>query len=541
MKTREQILFYAIFIVFAFFASNYAQKASAEYISSLTPPSLTSGQNVRDGVQHLTYHNNILYVIDVWAGIQVVDVADVTNPKEIGRFQNDHRARNLFIQNDYGYMADELGGIHILDIKNPRHLTQIGKIETIGDAWWVEANYPYVYVAEEKNGVQAYDISDINSPKSLGKFDTPGWAWGLKVEGDLVYVADKTGGLQIIDFTDKNNPVRIGQFQEPNQAKSIYIENNYLFLTDGPNGLYILDISNPKFPALVSKINTDGFVFDVFKGGKYLYIANESKSRLEIVNLTDIRNPVFEASYQADDKIFGVWKEDVYVFVAANNKTLILRHNSPPVLAEIEDQTTNEMQMLTITPQGYDPDGDAVHFEIENLPEDAQFDSLSGLIFWTPTYDQSGLYNNITLRIIENTASKLSAERSFSITVNHVNRAPSIPEIENYSVNENVQIKFTIQEGADEDIEDKGKLSYLTNNLPDGASFDSTSRTFTWTPSFEQSGTYVIDFIVKDPPGAQARDASTITVAHIDRKPIINSVADQSVMENRAHYICNRR
>ena len=84
-----------------------AQKASAEFISSIGPPSLMSGENVKDGVHELIYHNNILFVVDVWAGIQVVDVSDVYNPKEIGRYQNEHRARNLFIQGKYGFLADE--------------------------------------------------------------------------------------------------------------------------------------------------------------------------------------------------------------------------------------------------------------------------------------------------------------------------------------------------------------------------------------------------------------------------------------------------
>jgi hypothetical protein len=509
-----------------------AQRASAEYISSIDPPSLISGENVKDGVQELIYHDNILFVIDVWAGIQVVDVSDIYNPKEIGRYQNDHRARNLFIQGKYGFLSDELEGVHILDISNPRSIVRLGKIETTGDAWWVVANYPYVYVAEEKNGVQVYDVSDPSLPKPLGKYDTHGWAWGLEIRGDLIFTADKTGGLQIIDFTDKNNPVLKGQFQEPTQAKSIFIEENLLYLTDGPNGLFILDISNPKFPALINKISTEGFIYDVFKGGKYLYMANESKRRLEIINLTDINNPTREATYDADDKIFGVWKEDVYVFVAANNKTLILRHNSPPVLAEIDPQEVAEVQLLTITPQGYDPDGDQVYYKIKNLPEGATFDSLSGLISWTPTYEQSGTYENITLRIIEKTASQLYSERSFAITVDHVNRAPSLPEVENYSVNENNVLTFTINEGSDPDIEDKGKLRYSVENMPAGAKFDSLTLTFSWTPTFEQSGTYVLDFIVKDPPGALDRDASTITVVHIDRKPELNAIADQTTDEN---------
>ena len=509
-----------------------AQRASAEFISSIAPPSLTTGQNVRDGVHEVIFYNGILYVIDVWAGIQVVDVSNINKPVEIGRYQNKHRARNLAISGTYGYLSDELEGVHIIDLSNPKAIVELGTAQTEGDAWWVEIAYPYLYVAEAEKGVRVYDVSDPQNPQPLGIFDTPGWAWGLLVTGDIVYVADKTGGLQIIDFSDKMNPKRLGQFREPTQAKSLYLEDNLLYVTDGPSGLYILDVSNPKFPNLLSKVTTDGFIYDVFKGGKYAYLANESKSRLEIVNLTDVNYPVAEADYQADDKIYGVWKEDVYVFVAANNKTLILRHNSPPVLADIEPQTIDEQAELKVTAQGSDPDGDKIYYQIRNLPEGAKFDSVGGILTWIPNYEQSGEYKDITIRVTERTLSKLYSEKSFNITVNHVNRAPSLPEVEDKEINENQLLTFQIEEGTDPDVEDKGKLIYLAENMPEGAVFDSTKRTFSWTPTFEQSGSYIIDFIIKDPLGATDRDASTITVIHIDRAPVLESVKDQMIAEN---------
>jgi hypothetical protein len=530
---KSLLLILILAINHGYLSTLHAQKASAEYISTINPSSLNTGQQVKDGIQNLLYKDNILYVINVWAGIQVVDVSNVYKPKQIGSYQNEHRAHNLFIDENYGYLSDELEGVSILDLSDPSAITRVGKIQTTGNAWWVEANFPYVYVAEAERGVSVYNITDLTNPILIGNYDTPGWAWGLSVQGDYVYVADKTGGLLILDFTNKENPVLIGQYKEPKQAKAIQIEENYLYLTDGPNGLFILDISNPKFPTLVSRVKSEGFIFNVYKSGKYAYLANESLKRLDIVSLTDIKNPVLEASYQADDKIYSVWKKDVYVFVAANSKTLILRHNNPPVLAAIPPQTIDEQQLLHIKSEGYDPDGDATYYKIKNMPAGATFDSISGAFAWTPTYDQSGLYKNVTISIIEKTDSKLTSSQSFDITVNHVNRAPSLPEVENYTVKENQTLSFEIKEGSDPDKEDQGKLTYSTENLPEGAVFDSLKRKFTWTPNYDQSGTYVVDFIVKDPPGAIARDASTITVIHVDRKPVITAIGNKTIDENQ--------
>jgi hypothetical protein len=531
MKRKTYVFFIAI--AMALSAQLYAQKASAEFISSMPPVKFETGETIKDGVRSVLYHENYLYVVNIWVGIQVVDVSDIRNPKEISKLQTDHRAHNIFIENNYGFVSDELAGVTIVDVTDPRVLKKIGKIETQENAFWVESSYPFLYVAEGQNGVQVYDISDINTPVRLGGFDTPGFAWGLAIRENLVYVADKSGGLQIIDFSDKANPRRVGQYSNAINAKTIQIEDNNLYLTNGPDGILIIDISNPAFPALVSTIKIEGFVFQMYKAGKYAYIANEANKRVEILNLTDIKKPEREASYQAQDKIYGVWKKDVYVFVAANSELLILRHNNPPILAEIADQNIAEQSLLSIQPEGYDPDGDAFYYEIDNLPEGATLDSLRGTIAWTPDYEQSGVYANIILRIIENTDSKLTDTRTFTITVANTNRPPDIPEIENITSDENQLITLEIPEGSDPDKEDAGKLVYSIDPLPEGANFDGITRTFTWKPTFEQSGIYIVDFVVTDVAGSFDRDAVTITINHVDRKPELVQIEPKINNENQ--------
>jgi hypothetical protein len=532
LETDMRRKMYVLFIFIVFFTQVYAQKASAEFIASLPPVKFETGEAIKDGVRSVLYHGNYLYVINIWVGIQVVDVSDIRNPKEVSKIQTDHRAHNIFIENNYGFISDELEGVTIIDVSNPRAIKKIGKVKTQENAFWVESHYPYVYVAEAENGVQVYDITDINNPVHLGGYDTPGFAWGLNVQDNIVYVADKSGGLQIIDFTDKANPKRLGQYSNALDAKTIQIEDNYLYLTNGTNGVLILDISNPAFPALVSTLDIEGFVFQIYKAGKYAYVANEAKKRVEILNLTDLKKPVLEASYQAQGKIYGVWKKDVYVFVAANEELLILRHNNPPILADIEDQTVAEQSLLSIQPVGHDPDGDAIYYEVDNLPEGATMDTVRGTITWTPDYEQSGTYANIIVRIVENTDSKLEDSRSFTITVNNTNRPPDIPEIDDIISDENRPISLDIPEGSDPDKEDAGKLVYTIEPLPAGANFDGVNRIFTWTPSFEQSGIYTVDFVVTDLSGSSDRDAVTITVNHVDRKPELVEMEAKGINEN---------
>ena len=514
-------------------ASAIGQTASAEFISSVSPQKLVSGEQVKDGIQDVFLQGNRLYVANIWAGLQVLDISDVKNPKEIGKYELTKRIRNVFVEGTYAFLSVELEGVYILDISDPTKITLVSKIlPPANEAYWVISQFPNVYIAEGDAGISIYNIRQPDSPRLSGSLDTKGWAWGLCLNGTDLYVADKSGGVLIVDVSNPGSPVKRGQFIGMKNAKTIQIEDNLAYVANGPDGLWILDISNPEIPALAAKVPVDGYVYQASKTGNTLFMANEIGKKLEIVDVTNPRKPVKVGEYDADSKIYCAIKRDVYVYIAADENTIIVRQNFRPVIAAIGDQTIDENSPLLIVPDAYDPDGDAIFFTVKNLPEGAVFDSLNGELDWTPTYEQSGRYPNVTIAVIEKTESGLSSESTFEIKVNHVNRNPELPDVPDYTVDENKLLTFTIPEGSDPDIEDKGRLIYSAQNLPEGAQFNPATRVFSWTPTYEQSGLYTVDFAIEDQAGGIYRDASVITVNHIDRKPVLEPVADQVVDEN---------
>lgn len=99
---------------------------------------------------------------------------------------------------------------------------------------------------------------------------------------------------------------------------------------------------------------------------------------------------------------------------------------------------------------------------------------------------------------------------SIPVTVNNgtvtVNRPPVLANIGNKTVNEGQLLTFTIS-ATDPD---GNPLTYSASNLPTGASFNTTSRTFTWTPTYRQAGSYTtVTFTVSD---INANDSETITI-----------------------------
>jgi len=74
------------------------------------------------------------------------------------------------------------------------------------------------------------------------------------------------------------------------------------------------------------------------------------------------------------------------------------------------------------------------------------------------------------------------------------NRPPILDAIGNRLVKEGEKLQFSIS-GRDPDND---PIVFLAKNLPEGATFDVLTNIFSWTPSYTQSGTYTVRFIVSD-------------------------------------------
>jgi len=87
-----------------------------------------------------------------------------------------------------------------------------------------------------------------------------------------------------------------------------------------------------------------------------------------------------------------------------------------------------------------------------------------------------------------------------------VNRPPVLGSIGDKTVNEGHLITFTIS-AADPDGD---PLTYSASNMPSGATFNPTTKTFTWTPSYRQASSYHnVQFVVSD---SNANDTKEITI-----------------------------
>jgi PKD repeat protein len=67
--------------------------------------------------------------------------------------------------------------------------------------------------------------------------------------------------------------------------------------------------------------------------------------------------------------------------------------------------------------------------------------------------------------------------------------------------------------------------------LPTGATFNSATRTFSWTPTFAQAGDYPVTFTVSDGMTSDS-ELITIKVTDANRAPVLGAIGDKTVAEN---------
>ena len=185
--------------------------------------------------------------------------------------------------------------------------------------------------------------------------------------------------------------------------------------------------------------------------------------------------------------------------------------NRPPVLNEIGAKSGVESEELRFTVSGFDPDGDGLLFEVNELPENASFNPVTQVFSWTPDFDQAGNYDNIEFVLADDGDPVSIDMETITITIGDTNRAPTINPVGNQQVSVGELVEFSV---IADDL-DGDNVTLSANNLPEGASFNSTSGLFSWIPNQNQEGNNIVEFTATDDgqPSLQSTSQVLISVA----------------------------
>ena len=250
----------------------------------------------------------------------------------------------------------------------------------------------------------------------------------------------------------------------------------------------------------------------------------------------------------------GTWTNRASVFsdafdsVSTNNSALLgVIINSPPTISDITDARTDEN--LPLGPIAFtigDAETPAASLVLSADSSDTNLVPVGNIqlggtnanrtLTVIPAPGLSGI-TTITITVADGLA---SAFDSFDLTVTATNHSPTLSVISDFEILPGTMLGFT-NLAADVDSPPQA-LVFSLSNAPAGATIDSATGIFSWTPVSVQGGTTnLISVIVTDDgvPSQSAIQKFTVVVLKTNSPPVLQPVPDRTIFEHEALLITN--
>ncbi|MBN8704542.1 MAG: tandem-95 repeat protein [Bacteroidetes bacterium] len=168
--------------------------------------------------------------------------------------------------------------------------------------------------------------------------------------------------------------------------------------------------------------------------------------------------------------------------------------NRVPVFENVKDLSIAEGESFDFTFKTSDPDKQTLVISKlkGTLPKGAVFNEKNGEFSFNPDFTQAGQYGPFELTVSD--PEKATTSAKFSLTVTNNNRKPKLTVPGSKSAIGGESVEFAVS-ATDED---KETLTFSASGLPTGATFDPTSKKFSWIPSETTSGKFTVTISVTD-------------------------------------------
>lgn len=293
----------------------YEDRVQVVDIANVTNPQFVTEFSLPGSVVKVVVNGRYLYIAhstnaSSWdgqtgppdAGLQIVDVLNPAHPRMLGQFHSKSLPTDLLLFDGRLFLAT-WDFIDIIDVKNvaaPHHLGTFSDGATSlalhGDrlaASWGGCSFLTDYC---EGGFKLFDLADPERPSQIGELqfdELPGY--GVALADDYAFATGK--GLSVVDLADLDGLRVNGRYP---------LEDDWLFaskiLLDGDlaytiqhDGLYIFDLSQPTNPQWIGAYPTGDLYTDLTLRDGRLYLTGWFD--MLILDVTDPTFPDLLSSY----------------------------------------------------------------------------------------------------------------------------------------------------------------------------------------------------------------------------------------------------
>ncbi len=230
---------------------------------------------------------------------------------------------------------------------------------------------------------------------------------------------------------------------------------------------------------------------------------------------------------------FSVQVSDGFSTTSQSVSVTVNEVNLAPTWATIPAQSGSEDTAFSLNVAPFASDSDiplnTLSYSLVSGPTGLTVSS-GGAVDWTPGEADGGTAPTVTVRVTDDGSPTLFADRTFTINVAETNSAPTLAPIGSQTIDE-LQTLALVAVGSDTD-DPAQTLTYGLVGAPTGATINTGSGAFSWTPAENQGpGSFTFDVTVTDGVST-ASETITVTVNEVNVTPVWNSIVAQSATED---------
>jgi len=221
-------------------------------------------------------YDHYAMVVNEGDDVQIVDIADVTNPVQVSTFTPDGGgSHNCLVDGHWLYVVGNhgTGGLEIVDLTNPLAPTEVGNFQPYYYHDLDIRNDTLYACGIYGDGLDVLDVSNKTSPSLITTFNYTGSGihnCELSEDGKYLFQGDEIGSSgNWTRVWDVSNLASVSKatdiITDPDAVvHNCYIKGDLLFIAHYTEGVHVFDVSDPSSPVQVA-------YYDTFQPAEYGY------------------------------------------------------------------------------------------------------------------------------------------------------------------------------------------------------------------------------------------------------------------------------